>query len=297
MQQNAPVDFTINGRAMRAEPGETALAVARRHGIAIPTLCHHEALMPHGGCRLCVVEVFWGKRSKLVASCIYTPYPDDRIETDNAHVHKIRGLVIEMLLARCPNVEMLRQLGREYGVETARFGADNTESSERCILCGLCVRVCDEIVGQHAIGYANRGTERRITSPFKDQSSACIGCAACVYICPTGALHYQDERHVRTLPELNTRVSLSQCRECGVHYAPVVLIDIVTEKMKRAGIDTAICPACRRRAYGKQAARLLSKGNTFPHTPNGVAGYSCDSGRDGGNTSGELVNEGLNKVS
>lgn len=293
-----PVNFTINGTETRAEPGETTLSVARRLGIAVPTLCHHEALTPRGGCRLCVVEVFWGNRSKLVTSCIYVPYEGDRIETDNERIHKTRRLVLELLLARCPNVELLWEMGRAYGIDRIRlaYTEENENENERCILCGLCVRVCDEIVGQHAIGYYGRGTERRVTTPFKDQSHTCIGCAACVFICPTGALHYTDERHERVLPELHTRVLLSQCRECGVQYAPDALITKVAHKVGRIGTDKEICPACRRRAYGKEAARLLGKNNlAFHASPEGDACRSRNR-RPGDRPALEVVNGSQNTL-
>jgi len=70
------IRFTLDGQTVLADPGETVLGVARRHGIEIPALCHHDAVAPYGACRLCLVEAFWGKRSKLVTSCIYQPWED-----------------------------------------------------------------------------------------------------------------------------------------------------------------------------------------------------------------------------
>ena len=77
--ENKEIKFSLDGQTVVAKPGETVFSVAKRYGIEIPALCHHEAVAPYGACRLCVVEAFWGKRSKLVTSCIYTPWEDERI--------------------------------------------------------------------------------------------------------------------------------------------------------------------------------------------------------------------------
>jgi len=293
MHNDKEADFTVDGLRVQARPGETVLSVAKRHGIRIPTLCHHEAVSPSGSCRLCVVEVFWGKRSKIVASCLYTPYENDRIETNNGRVRMTRRLVLELLAARCPGVEQIRELAREYGVDVPRYDADEDALRERCILCGLCVRVCDEVVGQHAISFAGRGMERRVTSPFADQSEECIGCGACVFICPTGALHFEDVDGRRVMNELHTTVPLVKCRECGRPYATAKQIEKVKNRLaqtdrnsiatgmtslfetstrpaqmsrtKRLAISddaASLCPPCRVRSFGVRMEQALAKGRS-----------------------------------
>jgi len=116
IKENKEIQFTIDDRSVRAKPGETVLSVAKRQGINIPSLCHHESVSPQGACRLCLVEVFWGKRSKVVTSCIYMPFKNDVIETNNERVRRARRLVLELLLARCPEVEIIRDLARDYGI-------------------------------------------------------------------------------------------------------------------------------------------------------------------------------------
>jgi NADH dehydrogenase/NADH:ubiquinone oxidoreductase subunit G len=260
-KESAPVRFTLDGKSVEARPGETVLNVAKREGVDIPTLCHHDAVSPYGACRLCVVEVFWGKRSKMVTSCIYTPYEDDAVKTNTERVRRTRSMVLELLLARCPGVEVLQNLGREYGVEKPRFRArKDSESSatERCILCGLCVRVCDEVVGQHAIGYASRGVERAVCTPYRDQSEECIGCGACVFICPTQALHYEDIGGQRRMVELNTSLPLVACRVCGRPFATEKQIAKVRERLAIPEGMAETCPSCRSVEFQETMCQALS---------------------------------------
>jgi len=259
------ISFSLDGRAVEARPGETVLSVARRHGIEIPALCHHDAVTPYGACRLCVVEAFWGKRSKLVTSCIYTPWADEKIETNTDRVRRARKMVIELLLARCPEVEVLRDLGREYGVEEGRFQPPHIEDrGNRCILCGLCVRVCAEVIGQSAIGYESRGAVRSIASPFRKNADDCIGCGACVFICPTEALHYEDMDGIRRFRELNTEVPMAHCRVCGEPFAPAKQIAGMQEKLKLPEELAFTCPRCR----GSEFRETLEK-YIFSKSPRG----------------------------
>src|SRR5512138_2382952 len=170
--------ITIDGREAEVFPDETVLSVARRLGIDIPALCFHPAITAYGACRVCVVEVKKGKRSRMVTSCIYIPAAGDVVETGNERVRKLRRMILELLLARCPDVEALSALARQYGIDSPpRFKATGAAGdAERCIVCGLCVRVCAEVIGQHAIGYVNRGGKRVIGAPFGAQAENCIGC-------------------------------------------------------------------------------------------------------------------------
>jgi NADH dehydrogenase/NADH:ubiquinone oxidoreductase subunit G len=206
-----------------------------------------------------VVEAFWGKRSKLVTACIYTAWQDERIETNNKRVRKARKAVLELLLARCPEVESIRKLAADYGIEEARFrprpGEDRTE---RCILCGLCVRVCAEVVGQHAIGYANRGSERAITTPFGKQADECIGCGACVFVCPTGALTYEDVDGERIMTQLNTRVPLVACGVCGARFATEAQIERIRQRLKLPDDLAGMCPRCRGQEFRGAMEKCLT---------------------------------------
>ena len=275
--KNGGVQFSLDGQTVTAQRGETVLSVAKRYGIEIPALCHHEAVAPYGACRLCVVEAFWGKRSKLVTSCIYTPWADERIETNNERVRRARRMILELLLARAPGAETVRQMAREYGVEESRFPEDADKPyKERCILCGLCVRVCAEAVGQNAIGYANRGSERVISTPFGKNADECIGCGACVFVCPTDALHYEDIDGKRIMKELNTAVAMVACRVCGDYFATVDQVAKIRERLSLPDELAETCPRCRGTEFRKTLERyLFSKGASSPPV---AAGPSTSSG-------------------
>jgi len=179
------VTLTVDRQIIHVERHTPLLDAAKKLGIFIPTLCYPEALEPYGSCRLCMVEVIRNRRSRLVTSCNYPAEDGLQVLTNSERVKKTRKMVMELFLARCPNVPVIRQLAGEMGIETARF---KKREDQRCILCGLCVRVCEEMVGVSAIGFVNRGTEREVNTPFTIHSDVCIGCGSCTYICPTGCI-------------------------------------------------------------------------------------------------------------
>ena len=106
-------------------------------------------------------------------------------------------MVLELLLARTPKAELIRKLAAAHGVTESRFKSEDPE--ELCILCGLCVRTCRDIVGVSAISMANRTPDKQVATPFKEQSEACIGCGSCAFICPTNVIPYTEKNGVRTI--------------------------------------------------------------------------------------------------
>ena len=201
------VTLKIDGLEVKAVEGTSVLDVAEKLGIRIPTLCHHPALEPFGSCRVCSVEVTDKRgRKKVVTSCNYPVSEGLVVETKSEKVFRARQLLLELLLARCPNVKAIQDLAREYGVEEPKFCVGDPE--EDCILCGLCARVCDELVGVSAINFANRGVEREVTAPYHSISDDCVGCGACAIVCPT------DSKKVRmnTYPVLEEDILKAEKR-------------------------------------------------------------------------------------
>ena len=189
---NGRIHFTIDGRKVWAEDGWTVLDTARLYGVHIPTLCFHEAVESSGACRLCVVEARKDNWSKVVISCMYPPWEGLEILTDSPPVQNVRKWVLEMLLAECPGSNEIRDLAAEYGVASTRFRIENPE--KQCLLCGLCVRVCDEVVGMQAISFGSRGTGKVIATPYMVPNTACIACGSCLSVCPTGAMQAKFDR-------------------------------------------------------------------------------------------------------
>ena len=186
------LSFKINDQEVKAQEGWTVLETAKEYGIRIPTLCYHEAVSTSGACRLCVVEIKEGDWSKVVISCMYPVKEGLQVLTDSPRVLNVRRWILEMLLAECPASGEIKKLAAEYGVTATRFGVKNPE--EECLLCGLCVKVCREVVGVSAITTVGRGVHKFIGSPYGKPSEACVACGSCVTICPTGAMRARLDR-------------------------------------------------------------------------------------------------------
>ncbi len=252
----ALVETKIDGREFRVERDTWALEAARRIGIDIPTLCHHPALEPYGACRLCVVEVTRGKWTWLTTSCDLPIREGLEIRTDTPAVTAARRMALELLWAQAPESEVMGGLAREMGVEKPRFAARH--ETGKCILCGLCVRVCREIIGESAVCFSHRGAERVVMTPFERPSTTCVGCGACVAICPTGHIKAEYEEGLLKLETWNTDLELAACAECGRHYAPLRLVERVAASLDENGGDQArLCPLCRSRDTAAKWAQAL----------------------------------------
>ncbi len=174
------VNLTINGLDIQVEAGTTILEAAKFFGIEIPTLCYDEGLSPYGACRLCLVEVGPEGRSRLVSSCTYPVREGLEVRTHSQKVLNARKLMLEMYLATCPSSKVIQDLASKYHVTNVRFSVKH----EDCILCGLCIRMCQEQMQAHAIGFVDRGADRRIPTSFDKKSEECRLCGGCMYICP-----------------------------------------------------------------------------------------------------------------
>jgi len=174
------INLSINGIDMSVDRGTTLLEAAQFLGLPIPTLCHMEGLSPYGACRLCVVEVGDPPNSRLVTSCTYPAEEGLKVRTASARVVRARKMIVEMLLASCPQSKTIQDIASALDVHQQRFRQEN----EDCILCGRCVRMCAEQMVAGAIGFTGRGQERSIGTPFDSTSEVCRLCGGCMYVCP-----------------------------------------------------------------------------------------------------------------
>jgi bidirectional [NiFe] hydrogenase diaphorase subunit len=174
------INLKINGIDVSVDRGTTLLEAAQFLGLPIPTLCHMEGLTPYGACRLCVVEVGDPPSSRLVTSCTYPVEEGLSVRTASARVVRARKMIIELLLASCPQSKTIQDIAAAHDVRQQRFRQEN----EDCILCGRCVRMCAEQMVAGAIGFTGRGQERSIGTPFDSTSEVCRLCGGCMYVCP-----------------------------------------------------------------------------------------------------------------
>ncbi len=208
------IKLTIDGIPVEVDPGTTILEAAKRIGIHVPTLCYHPELRLEGACRICVVEVEGMKN--LAASCVYPVSNGMVVKTNTDAVRKARKTVVELLIANHPMDCLvcrrhgeceLQDLSRQLGVRQIRFHGEKRdipidESSHsvirdpnKCILCGRCVRICEQTQAVSAIGVANRGASSIVTTPFNHglADGPCVGCGQCINVCPVAALAEKDD--------------------------------------------------------------------------------------------------------
>lgn len=246
------IQIEVNGKKIEAFEGETILNALNRNGIKVPTLCHMKNFLPSGACRICVVEVIG--IAKPVTSCSYPVQDGMKVLTHSPKVAEARKTIIELLLSNHPddclyclrngNCE-LQSLSKEYHVVERRirgkkndFKLDHSGPSivrdpEKCILCGRCVRVCEEIMSVGCIDYINRGSQTLIGTTLKRplNTSSCINCGQCIMVCPTGAL---TERNNLTLVQgaLNHKD-----KTVIVQYAPSISVSIAEAFGMQPGKD------------------------------------------------------------
>jgi bidirectional [NiFe] hydrogenase diaphorase subunit len=236
------VNLTVDGKNISAPKGTMLLEAIRGVGISIPTICAHEAISRSGACRLCVVEIKKGNRTRIVTSCLYGVEEGLVVNTKSDRVLNVRRLVMELLLARCPESEVLQKLAKELCVEKqARFVADTDKG--KCILCRSCVRVCEEVVGVSAIGLFARGSHKTVGTPYNEKSDACIGCGACVYVCPTGHIEMTSTEDKRKI--WGRTFKMQTCDKCGKYFAPVDQLKFISKKIGVPLNELTVCTECR----------------------------------------------------
>jgi NADH-quinone oxidoreductase subunit G/NADP-reducing hydrogenase subunit HndD len=203
------IEIEVNSQTIEAEADDTILKALQRAGIKVPTLCHMEGLPASGACRICVVEV--EGRPTLVPSCAYPVAPGMKIRTHSPRAVRARQTIVELLLANHPDDCLycirngscqLQGLAEELGVRQRRYvgikddykldisSPSIVRDPAKCILCGRCVRVCEEVQGVAAIDFVSRGSRATVGTAFNEglNVSSCVNCGQCIKACPTGAL-------------------------------------------------------------------------------------------------------------
>ena len=246
--EKAMINLTINDRPIEVEEGTTVLEAAKKLGLNIPTLCYFEGLKPYGGCRLCMVEVTAGPRTLLTTSCTYPVAEGLVVQTDTEEVQEARKFVMDLLLSRCPEVPALQIMAQEMGLAEPTFPKGESD----CILCGKCVRMCQEVQHASAIGMMGRGAKREVMTPFGDFSQSCRTCGACLFVCPTG--HIKDlakisgKTPIPKFSEFNARLvsqgNISRLYPQAVPATPSIdASNCIAIKTGDCGLCSQVCPA------------------------------------------------------
>lgn len=263
----------IDGMRVPFTDEKNILAVIRNAGIDLPTFCYHSELSIYGACRMCSIE---DKRGNIIASCSERPKDGMEIFTNTRRIQKYRKTILELLLSNhdkdCTSCEItgkcqLQSLALRYGVKKSRFEnnfeekpIDNSSPSlvrnpNKCIKCGDCVLVCEDVQGVGALGFAHRGSEVEITPAFgrKLAESNCVNCGQCRIVCPTGAITIKNDtqrvwdaifdENTKVVAQIAPAVRVALGEEFGLPAGTMTLGKMVAA-MRKMGIeqifDTAI---------------------------------------------------------
>lgn len=229
------ITLTINGKQVKGKEGDTVLEICQANGIDLPTLCHYKGLSDVGACRLCIVEI--ERERRPVPACTYPARDGLVIYTHNEMLEKYRRLILELMFTErnhvCAQCVVsgdceLQQLAYKYQMDNVRYPyswpalpVDSVNKylvidHNRCILCGRCIRTCDEVVGIHTLDFGNRGWKDMVVADLNQPlgTSSCISCGACFQVCPTGAIFSKTSAYKGKSDECQ-KVS-SVCPLCGV---------------------------------------------------------------------------------
>jgi NADH-quinone oxidoreductase subunit G len=256
----------IDGQKVEFSEEKNILDVIRKAGIELPTFCYHSELSIYGACRMCMVEDKWGS---TMTSCSTPPKEDMEIWTNTAKLKKHRKMILELLLANhdrdCTTCEKsgrckLQEIALKVGVKKIRFGQEKKElpiddlgpsiirNPNKCILCGDCVRACQEIQGVGVLDFAYRGSKLQVTTAFNKslQEVDCVNCGQCRVVCPTGALMIKKDiekayealhnKNKRVIAQIAPAVRVAIGEEFGLEPGAISMGKIVAA-LRKLGFD------------------------------------------------------------
>lgn len=234
------VNISIDGRKIKAKEGSTILDAARELNIPIPTLCFHPDLSAFGGCRLCTVEVKTNGSWQLATSCTTPVEQGMEVRVNSEAAKEARKAAAALLYYKHPETEAVREAARKAGIETPLREGE----SHDCILCGLCVRACNEIVGVDALTFNDRGRNREIDEPsIQFNPNTCIGCGSCAFACPTGYVKMEQDGDRRIIWEKVFK--MTPCNVCGRYFAPEDQLRYVSRTSGVPFSNLTTCTNCR----------------------------------------------------
>ncbi len=256
----------IDGQRVEFSDEKNILAVIRKTGIELPTFCYNSELSVYGACRMCMVEDKWGS---TIASCSTPPKDDMEIWTNTDKLKKHRKMILELLLANhdrdCTTCEKsgrckLQEIALKVGVKKIRFGQEKklmpiddlgpsiVRNPNKCILCGDCVRACQEIQGVGVLDFAYRGSNLQVTTAFNKllHKTDCVNCGQCRVVCPTGALMIKKDidkayevlqnKNKRVIAQIAPAVRVAIGEEFGLEPGAISMGKIVAA-LRKLGFD------------------------------------------------------------
>ncbi|HOO91086.1 MAG TPA: 2Fe-2S iron-sulfur cluster-binding protein [Syntrophales bacterium] len=234
------LNIVINGKKVKAQDGTTILDAIQALKIEIPTLCYHKELSPFGACRLCSVEVKTNGKWQIATSC-NTPVENDmEIRTDTDAAKASRKAAAELLYYKYPETQAVKEIAQKLGVDVSPEKAEGHD----CILCGLCVRTCKEIVGVSALTFQDRGRGRDIDKPeIIFDPNVCIGCGSCAYVCPTGYVKMETDGDRRII--WDKVFKMTACPVCGRYFAPEDQLKYIGKTIGTPLSALTTCVDCR----------------------------------------------------
>ncbi len=243
MNEDKTIKLAIDDNPIKVDEGTTIIQAAEELGVKIPTLCYYPFLEPYAACRICVVEVIRDGGSELVTSCNAKVKEGMVVHSQSEKVLNARRMNLELLMAQAPAAEIVQEMAAEYGVQKTRFPI--TKPDEKCILCGLCVRACEDVAGVSAISFASRGSDRVVVTPFEKLPEDCILCGACAHFCPTGHIQLTDieERILHSELTLGPNTAISIPFRQAIPNAPRINTDYCIHfKTDGCMICSQVCP-------------------------------------------------------